>query len=114
MGIPGGNKADGIREMKEGAAHGVLFGTDTRYYLAKNLRTFDLRYADALEIAQPLVDAYPHNAVFRLLVGNLNLELGHKEKATAEFRAALNLPVENQDCAARVKDLANSFLESAK
>jgi tetratricopeptide (TPR) repeat protein len=112
MGIPGGNKDDGIRQMKEGAKNGVLFATDTRYYLAKNLRTFDLRYADALEVAQPLVDAHPHNPIFLLLAGNLNQELGQTQKAAEYFQAALDSPNANAECAGRVKELANSFLSS--
>jgi tetratricopeptide (TPR) repeat protein len=112
MGIPGGNKETGIRQMKEGAQNGVLFAVDTRYYLAKNLRTFDLKYADALEIAQPLVETYPHNAIFLLLVGNLNMELGQKQTAANYFHAALNAPVTNEDCASRIQDLAKTFLGS--
>jgi tetratricopeptide (TPR) repeat protein len=110
MGIPGGNKQEGIRQMKEGAEHGILFATDTRYYLAKNLRTFDLRYADALEIAQPLIETHPHNAIFLLLVGNLNAELGRDSAADSYFRAALSSPGTNEECARRIKELANAFL----
>ena len=114
MGIPGGSKEEGLRQMKEGAAHGVLFAVDTRFYLAKNLRTFDLRYADALEIAQPLVADHPHNPIFLLLAGNLNAELGNKEKAAEYFHAAASSPVENQDCATRVKEVTNQFLTAQK
>jgi hypothetical protein len=114
MGIPGGNKEQGISEMKEGAENGVLFATDTRYYLAKNLRTFDLRYADALEIAQPLADAHPQNPIFLLLVGNLNAELGRKEKAAYYFRAALDSPNADAECDGRLKEVANSFLRSVE
>lgn len=110
MGIPGGNKDDGIRQMKEGAEHGVLFSVNTRYYLAKNLRTFDQQYAQALDIAQPLVEDYPHNPIFLLLVGNLNAELGRKEKAADYFRAALDVPTVDSVCAGRVREIANSFL----
>jgi tetratricopeptide (TPR) repeat protein len=112
MGIPGGDKAEGIRQMKEGAAHGVLFAVDTRYYLAKNLRTFDLRYADALEVAQPLVQTYPRNPIFLLLVGNLNTELGRKEKAAQYFHETLDAPTTDAACADRVKEIANSFLKT--
>ena len=100
--------------MKVGAEHGVLFEVDTRYYLAKNLRTFDLRYADSLEIAQPLVAEHPRNPIFLLLMGNLNVELGRKDKAAEYFREALNSPIANEACAARVKDIANQFLVAQK
>lgn len=114
MGIPGGNKETGIRQMKEGAQNGVLFGVDTRYYLAKNLRTFDLRYADALDVAQPLVDKYPHNPIFLLLAGNLNAELGHNEAASRYFQAALDAAPADAACAERVKQVATSFSASLK
>lgn len=114
MGIPGGNKETGIRQMKEGAADGVLFGVDTRYYLAKNLRTFDLRYADALDLAQPLVDKYPHNPIFLLLAGNLNAELGRNEMASRYFRDAIDSSPVDAACAERVKKVAESFLASLK
>jgi tetratricopeptide (TPR) repeat protein len=114
MGIPGGNKETGIRQMKEGAEDGVLFAVDTRYYLAKNLRTFDLKYADALDVAQPLVDKYPHNPIFLLLAGNLNAELGRNEAASRYFQAALDSSSADTACASRVKQVAESFLATLK
>jgi len=90
----------------------VLFATDTRYYLAKNLRTFDLRYADALEIAQPLVTSHSHNPIFLLLIGNLNVELGRNAAAVSYFRAALDSPNANEECSRRVKQLADEFLSN--
>ena len=112
MGIPGGNKQEGIAQMQEGAAHGTLFAVDTRYYLAKSLRTFDLKYSDALDVAQPLVEEFPHNPIFLLLVGNLNAELGRNATATSYFRAALDAPAPNPDCTQRVKAIASQFLAS--
>lgn len=114
MGIPGGNKETGIRQMKQGARDGVLFAVDTRYYLAKNLRTFDLKYADALDAAQPLVEKYPHNPIFLLLVGNLNAELGRNEMASGYFQAALDAASTDTACAERVKQVAELFLASLK
>jgi hypothetical protein len=40
MGIPGGSKEEGIRQMEIGMDRGVLLAADSRFYLAKNLRTF--------------------------------------------------------------------------
>jgi tetratricopeptide (TPR) repeat protein len=112
MGIPGGDKDEGIRQMRDGAQNGVLFAVDARYYLAKNLRTFDLRYGEALGAAQPLVEKYPHNPLFLLLVGNLNAELGQKDAADNYFRAALENNSADSDCAARIKAIAEAFLSS--
>ena len=110
MGIPGGNKQEGIRQMRQGMEHGVLFNVDARFYLAKNLRTFDLRYQDALSVAQPLVDSYARNPIFALLAGNLNAELGRNDKARDLFGSALAPSSSGQACADRVRELANAFL----
>ena len=114
MGIPGGNKEEGIRQIEVGIDHGAMLAVDSRFYLAKNLRTYDRRYPDALGIAEPLVARYPHNAIFLLLVGNLNVEIGQKDEAAQYFRDVLALPDSAAEpdpaCAARARDLANSFL----
>lgn len=116
MGIPGGNKQEGIRQMQVGIDRGALLAVDSRFYLAKNLRTYDQRYQDALTTAEPLVARYPHNPIFLLLVGNLNAELDRNAKATEYFHAVLTAPnsAANPEpdpaCVARTSDLANSFL----
>jgi hypothetical protein len=110
MGIPGGSKQEGIREMRQGMERGVLFNVDTRFYLAKNLRTFDLRYQDALDVAQPLVDSYPRNPIFALLAGNLSVELGRNDRAGDLFRSALAASGGDPACADRVREIASSFL----
>jgi tetratricopeptide (TPR) repeat protein len=116
MGIPGGNKEEGIRQMTAGIDRGVLSSVDTRFYLAKNLRTYDLRYEQALATAEPLAARYPHNPVFLLLLGNLHAELGRNAKASEYFHSALASTESDPDpaCAARIRDLAKSFLASLK
>lgn len=41
MGIPGGSKVEGMRQLQEGMEHGALTAVDARFYFAKNLRTYD-------------------------------------------------------------------------
>lgn len=112
MGIPSGNKEEGIRQMHVGVDHGVFLSVDSRFYLAKNLRTYDRRYAEAIDIAEPLATRYPRNPVFLLLLANLNQQLGHNAKASEYFHAALALSPPHAACAARVHDLATSSLAS--
>ena len=129
MGIPGGNKQEGIRQMKTGMDRGVLLAVDTRFYLAKNLRKYDQQYEQAITIAEPLVSQYPNNPVFLLLLGNLNAELSRNDKAAEYFNAVLRLPATQSacqatpstpdsspsdcaPCSARARDIANSFLAS--
>lgn len=112
MGIPGGDKQEGIRQMKIGIERGAFLAVDSRFYLAKNLRTYDRHYDEALEIAEPLATRYPRNPIFLLLLGNLSQELGRNAKAAEYFRAAQSAPIPDPACAARARDLANSLLAS--
>ena len=112
MGIPGGDKQEGIRQMKIGMERGAFLAVDSRFYLAKNLRSYDRHYDEALEIAEPLATRYPRNSIFLLLLGNLNQELGRNDKASEYSRAAQSAPIADPACANRVRDLANSLLAS--
>jgi hypothetical protein len=113
MGIPGGDKQEGIRQMKIGIERGAFLAVDSRFYLAKNLRTYDRQYEEAAQIMEPLATSYPRNPVFLLLLGNLNVELGRNAKAAEYFHAAQSAPIANPACAARARDLANSVLASS-
>jgi hypothetical protein len=117
MGIPGGSKEEGTRQMKIGIERGVLLKVDTQFYLARNLRTFDHKYEAAASYAEPLAASYPRNPIFLLLAGNMNAELSHKEKAAGYFHSAIEASTSgslNTDCAARVRQVANSMLDSLR
>lgn len=109
MGIPGGDKKQGIRQLEIGMTDGVLMNVEARFYLAKNLRTYDQQYQRAVEILEPLVTHYPHNPIFLILLGNFNAELNRNEKANEQFRAALSLPLSDGACAARIREIVSSF-----
>jgi len=118
MGIPGGDKEKGVKQMEIGMNQGVLLRVDVRFIFAKSLRQYDQKYQKALAIAEPLVERYPKNPIFLLLVGNLNSELGRNDKASEYFHAVLKIPAGSsgcagcEACATRVRELANSFLNS--
>jgi tetratricopeptide (TPR) repeat protein len=112
MGIPGGNKAEGVRQLETGMRDGVLMAVEARFYLAKNLRTYDQQYERAAAVAESLVSRYPRNPIFLLLLGNLNAELNRNTQASEYFRAAANLPIPDSVCAHRVREIANTFLAS--
>ena len=114
MGIPGGNKEEGIRQMKIGMERGAFLAVDSRFYLAKNLRTYDHQYEEAAQIAGPLATRYPRNPVFLLLLGNINAELGRNAKASEYFSAAQAASIPDAACVARVRDLAASFLAAPR
>jgi tetratricopeptide (TPR) repeat protein len=112
MGIPGGEKATGVKQMETGMNQGVFLAVDVRFVLARVLRQYDQKYEQALSDAEPLVARYPRNPLFLLLLGNLNAELGRNAKASEYFHFALQSMVPDSVCAARIREVANSFLAS--
>jgi len=126
MGIPGGSKTEGIRQMQIAIDRGVVTPVEMRFHLARNLRTFDYQYERAIMVAQPLVQRYPGNPVFQLLLGNLNAEMGRPVKTAEYFQAALKIA--NQPsavnccsacpscptCSTRIGEIAKAFLNSPR
>lgn len=112
LGIPGGDKELGVKQMETGIAHGVLLQTDIRFILARALRQYDRKYQQALDLAAPLAAQYPKNPLFLILIGNLNVELGRRDAANGFFRAAQSAAgsTTNAACAARAKSVATQFL----
>jgi tetratricopeptide (TPR) repeat protein len=126
MGIPGGSRTEGIRQMQIGIDRGVVTPVEMRFHLARNLRTFDYQYQRAIVVAQPLVERYPGNPIFQLLLGNLNAEMGRPVKTAEHFQAALKISSQPAapdccspcpscpTCSARVREIAKTFLRSAQ
>jgi hypothetical protein len=106
MGIPGGDKKEGIRQLQIAAQRGTLTRVGARFYLAKNLRTYDLDYSRSIEIMAPLVAEFPQNPIFQLVLADTHAKLNHKEAAEAGFRAAAAVHVSDTACAARVQQIA--------
>ncbi len=110
MGIPGGNKQEGIRQLEIAMTKGELTAIEARFYLAKNLRNYDHKYERAAALMQPLAERHPQNPVFLLLLGDLDAKLTRKEQAAASFRAAEKLPPRDPPCQAHVQKLAQAAL----
>jgi tetratricopeptide (TPR) repeat protein len=110
MGIPGGSKQEGIRQLQHAMADGVLTPAEARFYLAINLHNYEQKYEQALQIAQPLTEKYPANPLLQLVVGDLYAKLGRKEAAAERYRAAASLSVADPECRAHVQDLARASL----
>jgi hypothetical protein len=112
MGIPGGDKRDGLRQLETASTKGELTQLEARFNMAKNLRNYDRDDSRALQAAAPLIAAYPNNSVFLLLVGDIEQKLGHNGVAAEHYRAAAQTPPEDAACAARVQKLASDALAS--
>lgn len=117
MGIPGGDKEDGVRQLEVAMNAGVLTPVEARFYLAKNLRNHEQKYQRAIELLTPLVEQYPRNALFHLLLGDMHAKLGHTAEAAQHFRIAQALAngnssgqAGNSACYARLRAVAQQAL----
>jgi len=106
LGIPGGSKKEGIRQLETAMNTAELTSVEARFYLARNLRNFDERYARGAELLEPLVAQYPDNSVFQLLLGDMYAKLNRTDLAAIHFRAAQLIHVSDAACAAQVRNLA--------
>ena len=112
MGIPGGEKREGLRQLRAAASQGSLTRVEATFYLAKNLRIYEHDYSGAVNLMAGLVAEYPRNPVFHLLLGDFARELHQTDVAAANFRAAQELPAESAACASRVRELAQQSAAS--
>ncbi len=114
LGIPGGDKQKGIRQLEAAITGGKLTGVEARFYLAKNLRNYDQEYTRAIALIEPLIEKYPQNALFRLMLGDLYAHAGRDDEARDEFRRAQQLATHGNGshpaCAQRIASLAESLL----
>jgi tetratricopeptide (TPR) repeat protein len=106
MRIPGGSKQEGIRQLQIAIDKGDVLRVEARFYLAKNLRTFDLDYARSLEVFSPLTDEFPRNPIFQLIQGDILAKLGRGEQAAASFRQTEQLSSGQTLCDRQVRALA--------
>ena len=110
MGLPGGSKQEGIRQLQQVIADGVLTSDVARFYLAINLHRYDQRYEQALAVISPLVEKYPSNPLFQLARGDLLAKLGREEQALACYRAAGTLAIRDPACRERIQQLVHASL----
>jgi hypothetical protein len=110
MGIPGGDKRVGLRQLEIAATKAEMVQIEARFNMAKNLRNYDFDYAQAATTAAPLTSEFPENPLFLLLVGDIAAKLGHKDEAAARFRAAVAGPMEDAKCAERVQQIVREAL----
>jgi len=114
MGIPGGSKEEGIRQLERAMRDGQLSASLARFYLALNLENYDQRYEKAFEVLGPLVEKYPDNPIFLLVRGDLYAKMGRKALAESSYRAAAEAvtSVPEPGCRSKLSELARESLAS--
>jgi tetratricopeptide (TPR) repeat protein len=110
MGIPGGSKEEGVRQLQIAMEHGQLTPALARYYLAICLHLYDQKYGQALQVVTPLVEKYPENPIFLLVRGDLYGKLGRKALAIADYRAAAEVQITDVGCRKKIEQLVKESL----
>jgi len=112
MGVPGGSKEEGVRQLNRAIREGQLTPAVARMYLALNLENYDQRYEEALQAVEPLAGKYPYNPMFLLVQGDLYAKLSRRKLAEDSYRAALDSAeqVDEPQCKARIVALAKESL----
>jgi len=130
MGV-GGNKEQGLADLRESAAHGVVTSVESKTALSLFLR-HDARYPEALQVQRGLAEQYPHDFLFQLEVANLLKDEGHGLEAIVEYKKVLGDAAkpgyfadarlqlawfgmgDTQRGYNQIQDAANSFLQAAE
>ncbi len=87
IGLPGGSRELGLEQLRRAADDGELTRGEAGFYLAKNFsRKSEMQYAKSLELFAKLRNEYPRNPFWTLMVGSLNLRLGHVPEGEALYR----------------------------
>jgi hypothetical protein len=116
MGIPGGTKVEGVKQLERGMQEGQISASLARFYLAMNLFNYEQRYEEALRVITPLVEKYPRNPMFQLMQGDLNAKLGRKNPAAASYHAAEEAAADipEAQCQAKIKQLVRQSLAAVE
>ena len=116
MGIPGGSKQEGIRQLQRAIAGGQLSPPLARFYLALDLHNYDQKFEEALEVIGPLVEKYPDNPAFQLMQGDLYANLHREAQAEACYQAAAAAAarLRDVDCRKKIDALVNESLDALK
>jgi hypothetical protein len=78
IGLPGGSRAEGLRQMELATQKGDLTSGEAKFYLAKNLsRPSERQPERSLQLFQELERGYPNNPLWPMMVASLHCRMGH-------------------------------------
>ena len=85
--LPGGSRELGLQQLQTAAEKGEITKGEAQFHLAKNFsRNNEQQYARSLEIFQAMVREYPDNALWKLLVGGVEIRMGQTQEGEALYR----------------------------
>ena len=88
--LPGGDRELGLQQLQTAADKGEITKGEAQFHLAKNLsRNNERQYERSLEIFRTMVREYPDNPLWKLLVGGLEIRMGHTQEGEALYREVI-------------------------
>ena len=74
--FPKGDKKKGIKQLREASEQATYANVEATYFLLQILQNYELKYDQALPLAQTLHTRYPNNPIFHKYVGRCFAALG--------------------------------------
>ena len=88
--LPGGDRLVGLRQMQQAIEKGQLVTGEAKFHLARNYsRSFDRQYAKSLELFRQMEEQYPHNPLWKLLAGSVELRMGDLKEGEALYQQVI-------------------------
>jgi tetratricopeptide (TPR) repeat protein len=89
--LPGGDRLDGLRQIQQAMEKGQLVTGEAKFHLAKNYsRSSDRQFARSLELFRQMEHQYPHNPLWKLLAGSVELRMGDVKEGEALYRQVID------------------------
>jgi tetratricopeptide (TPR) repeat protein len=87
IGLPGGSRTEGLRELQLCAEKGELVRAEAKFYLAKDYsRNSEGQYEKSLRLFNELQQEFPHNPLWTMLAGSLHFRMSQPRKGEAIYR----------------------------
>jgi tetratricopeptide (TPR) repeat protein len=91
IGLPGGSRVEGLRQMQLAAEKGDLTRTEAKFYLAKDYsRQNERQYERSVKLFRELEREYPHNPLWPLVISSLYCRMGQAERCDAGYHEVYN------------------------
>jgi tetratricopeptide (TPR) repeat protein len=95
IGLPGGSRLEGLRQMQLAAEKGDLTRAEAKFYLAKDYsRPNERQFERSKQLFRELEREYPHNPLWPLVVSSLYCRMGEAEKCDAGYREVYSCTAE--------------------
>ncbi|MBI4165025.1 MAG: hypothetical protein HY508_04755 [Acidobacteria bacterium] len=98
IGLPRGNRADGLKQLELCATKGELARAEAKFYLAKNLsRPNERQFERSAQLFGELARQYPSNALWPMMVASIQCRMGHIEPCESGYRAVLKMTTQRMN-----------------